>query len=352
MCSKQENRIDGHSNVDYSALINESQSASEFTVNEITEVLYELDMLGVESEAELPQSGLSDSELRELERALDLRKNVQSSVYSTIENPNIFHTGKAERIDAIAAMLNQLDKEKVDEYFEEISAFIFDRQLGKYLGNKKRPAINSAEFQFLMLLNKYQGTVIRKLFIKAGISDYNINKYVKKYGLVELDKGIYMDSDSLLDREFILTSKYTKSVISHETALFYHGLTDVPPYTVYISFPQGYNLNNILQDSSADERLFQEVKFVRNAAINESEIAIVDSTVSNPIPVTTPERSISDILKPAHHAEEEIKITAISRYVRKNTESVTRLRRAAKQQGVLKMLDHYLERVHYPKYVE
>lgn len=296
-------------------------------------------------------SNLSDEKLNQLEFERYSRdvETIRSNFQYSLQN-SLFYKGDMnkmsteDKINSIASMLRSMESEEVDRYFKKMSVDLFIDQLEKYNTEGFRPIIGSAEFQFLVLLNKYHGIVIRKLFIKEGLSDYNIKKYAKKYELMELDKGIHIYKNSPIDREFILVNKYTKSTISHETALYYHDLTDVIPYTVYVSFPKDYNLTQISKSDPKLDAFLEDVIFVNNNPIPEKEQVSVLSDNLNPIRITSKERTIADILKLSSRTEEEVKGSALKRYLADPKVNVNRLRRVADQQGVKKILDAYLDR--------
>jgi len=275
--------------------------------------------------------------------------NIKDNIQHALQNARFYQGDmnemtKADKISAITTMLEAMKAEDVERYFIQISADVYANQIDSYISGNLRPDVGSAEFQFLVLLNKYHGIVIRKLFRQDGMSDYNIKKFVGKYDLIELDKGIYIHPDSPIDREFILVNKYTKSTISHVTALYYHDLTDVIPYTVYVSFPRVYNLSQISKNEQRVRNLLADVIVVNNDEISEKEQITVLSDNLNPIRITSKERTIADILKPASHIEEEVKVSALKRYIADPQANVNRLRRIASKQGVGKILDNYLAR--------
>lgn len=275
--------------------------------------------------------------------------NIKDHIQQALRNARFYQGDmnqmtRADKISAMTNMLEAMKAEDVERYFIQISADVYANQVDRYISGDLRPDIGSVEFQFLVLLNKYHGIVIRKLFRHDGMSDYNIKKFVEKYGLTELDKGIYIHPDSPIDREFILGNKYTKAIISHVTALYYHDLTDVIPYKVYVSFPREYNLSQISKNEKRVRTLLADVIVVNNDEISEKEQVTVLSDNMNPIRITSKGRTIADILKPASHIEEEVKVTALKRYIADPQANVNRLRRIASKQGVGKILDDYLAR--------
>lgn len=54
-----------------------------------------------------------------------------------------------------------------------------------------------------------------------------------------------MKSDLWEDELYLLQQRLNKGVFSHETALFLHGLTDRTPSKFTMTFPHGYNNQNL-----------------------------------------------------------------------------------------------------------
>lgn len=263
----------------------------------------------------------------------------------------------------LSSLVDELPEDKLNELIENLSATYFQNKLAKYTQHSPLPPRNSPEFRFLLLAEEYNGNVVRKLFTQNGISPFTFNKCVKKYNLLEISPGFYVFSSIPPDGPFLLQQQYASAVVSHETALYYLGLSDVTPKKVIMSMPKNYNFSQIMQAQNANNpfRKISEVTtsqnisalsvdyfdndpilLIRNNDIADEEKMSVKSFYGNLIYVTTPERSIADALKPRFHVEEEIITSAIARYFNSGAVNQTKLRRIAKQQNVPAELDHYL----------
>ena len=250
---------------------------------------------------------------------------------------------KKEKIDTIVSILDMMDSSEVDDYLQNIRKKYHLIQLSKYIPNRALPEYDSKEFQFLILLHKYNGVVIRKIFRAEGFSDYLIKKLSKMYQLDEVDNGIYIFPDSSLDQEFILQNKFSKAVISHETALYHNDLTDVIPKKIYISLPKNYNLSQIYKTHHSDSRLLEGIEFSKNNPIMKKDKTEMLSMNNNPIMVTSAERTIADVLKRGHRTEIEIIEQAIIRYLNNANSRLIRLRRVSKEQNTLVELDKMID---------
>ena len=65
--------------------------------------------------------------------------------------------------------------------------------------------------------------------------------YVKERGLEQAAHGVYVSPDTWTDAMYILHLRCGQAVFSHETALFFHDLTDREPLKYTITVRTGYN---------------------------------------------------------------------------------------------------------------
>lgn len=269
---------------------------------------------------------------------------------------------KRKEVDAI---LDTFDERQLTEIVQILHKKSLQNNILKYSKDINVSDLSSEEFLFLSLVSKYNGNVIRKIFIDMGLSDYYFKKYIGEYNLDNIDRGVYLFPGSTIDAEFVVQNIYSTTVISHESALYKLGLTDVIPTKTIMSVSYNYNLAQIKKTSSYifKEKVSEKIQGVALSYKNNDPILIVSSEaiskedtqkgytdLGNPIRVTKEERTIVDILKRGHHTEEEIKVEAIRRYLFKFPNNKTKLRRKAAEHHVLKELDKIL--LHYQYIME
>ena len=71
-------------------------------------------------------------------------------------------------------------------------------------------------------------------------SDYQIKKRIKEGKLFKIERGVYSDnlSNSRASALEVIVAKYPKSIITMNSAFYYHGLTDVIPDEICIAREQ------------------------------------------------------------------------------------------------------------------
>ena len=267
---------------------------------------------------------------------------------------------KKELKENIYTIVDQLNEEDLSTVLEEAEKIYYEKQFEKYANGYNLPKKDSQEYLFLKCAVQFNGNIIKKLVLQLGITNYYFNKFIIKYHLIEVSTGMYIFPDSKIDGLFLLQNKYSSSVISHETALYFLGLSDVIPKFFIMSLPVGYKLSQI----EANNNQYVEIKkghlnhkkgltvtyldnddifITQTQPIKKEQIITIKNAEGLPIRVTSAERSIIDVLDNHSETEEEIKFTAIQRYLAEQPEKINRLRRFAKEYNVLSQLDYYLK---------
>lgn len=267
-----------------------------------------------------------------------------------------------EKRELIYEMVKSLDSEELSSVIEEMSSSYLFHELKEYMVGDSILEENSAEFRFLVQAKKNNGNVSRKEMRKEGIYPYAMQQLIDRYQLREVASGFYVFPNKPIDGPFLFQMQYTRAVISHETALYYLGLSDVIPKQTIMSMPRYYKLSQIYQakDAVTDYRkIYRSPKgdksgiiaeyaendpiyAVRNHSIDTKQIILCKTVYNNPVRVTSMERSIVDVLNPSFRTEEEIKVEAIRRYFELESSKKNRLRRIAEELNLLKELDNYL----------
>ena len=74
-----------------------------------------------------------------------------------------------------------------------------------------------------------------------NFSKFNIYDFIEKNEMVKIAPGVYALPEVIVDETFTLSQRCTKGVISHDDALYYHGLIDREPFIHSITIYSGYN---------------------------------------------------------------------------------------------------------------
>ena len=84
-----------------------------------------------------------------------------------------------------------------------------------------------SQFQQLdQLMERQDGMLRTGQVLAAGISKPVFYQFVQSRGLEQAAHGIYLSKDAWVDAMYLLHLRCPQAVLSYETALFFHELTD------------------------------------------------------------------------------------------------------------------------------
>ena len=99
-----------------------------------------------------------------------------------------------------------------------------------------------------LLLHECGGTIQTFQVLNNGISKSVFYAYVKERGLEQAAHGVYVSPNTWTDAMYLLHLRCGQAVFSHETALFFHDLTDREPLKYTITVRTGYNPSRLQED--------------------------------------------------------------------------------------------------------
>ena len=158
-------------------------------------------------------------------------------------------------------------------------------------------------------------------------------KILQDDGVLErISRGIYVSSNSIEDEFYCMQQRYKKSVFSHNTALYFHDLTDRTPLKFDVTFCSNYRIrkNPKINAHYVKEELF------------DIGILIIDSPKGNKLKVYNLERTICDLLKDRNKVDSQIVINAITRYAKRKNKDLSLLNKYSIIFKVEKILRQYM----------
>lgn len=189
--------------------------------------------------------------------------------------------------------------------------------------------------QIEKLISVNGGIIQTAQVIKAGISKTLFYQYIKENGLEQILHGVYATQDTWTDAMFLLHLRCKQAVFSHETALFFHDLTDREPLAYEITVKTGYNPAKLKADGI-------QVYTVKKELHNEG-VSMMQTPFGHLVPVYNKERTICDIIRNRNHVEIQTLQNALKQYVRHKDKNLRLLMQYAAMFRVEKILRQYLE---------
>jgi predicted transcriptional regulator of viral defense system len=99
----------------------------------------------------------------------------------------------------------------------------------------------------IKIMNENNGILTSKDAAKLGIDNKILQRMHKSGEIERIEHGIYMNSNQMEDEYLLTQYRCKRGIFSHETALFFHDLSDRTPFQLMLTIPSGYN-TRLLKD--------------------------------------------------------------------------------------------------------
>lgn len=185
------------------------------------------------------------------------------------------------------------------------------------------------------LVKENNGIIQTSQVIEAGISKPFFYEYARANNLKQTAHGVYVSEDTWVDSMFLLHLRCPQAVYSHETALFFHDLTDREPSPYSVTVKRGYSPTRLKADG------------VMAYTIKEDLYSLGISSAKTPygheVPVYDMERTICDLIRNRNNTESQTLNDALKKYVANKEKNLRKLMQYASKLRVEKVLRQYLE---------
>ena len=169
------------------------------------------------------------------------------------------------------------------------------------------------------------------------IEDYKMNRHilnslVEKKLLKRIAHGMYAKLDKDINEFWLMGEKYKNGIYSHNTALYFYGMTDRTPLQLDMTFPSNNRIKNDLLN----------VHYIKKELHNVglTELKLEDDFV---IRVYNVERTICDIIRDRNKIDLQIFNTAINEYIKRKDKNLILLSEYATKFKIEKILAKYME---------
>ena len=186
-----------------------------------------------------------------------------------------------------------------------------------------------------LLFEQNNGIVKTAQVLESGISKSAFYSYARKRGVEQVAHGVYVSPDVWTDAMYLLHLRCSQAVFSHESALFFHDLTDREPNPYSITVKTGYNPTNLQADGIKVYTIKKD--------LHDVGILTMNTPFGNPVPVYDMERTICDIVRSRNGIEMQTFQDALKQYTKRKDKDLRKLMRYAQMFRVEKLLRQYLE---------
>lgn len=188
----------------------------------------------------------------------------------------------------------------------------------------------------IKLLNERNGIITSKQVSNIGVSGTVLARMKEEQLIEKVAHGIYVDIDTFADEYLISQLRCKQGVFSHETALFFHDLTDRTPSRLMLTIPSGYNT-----------RLLKEKEmysfFYCKKELHDIGQMIMSTPYGNEVMVYNKERTICDIVIKMDKLDTDIVVDAIKRYMKESRASYATLLKYAEKFKIRDKIRQYME---------
>ena len=188
------------------------------------------------------------------------------------------------------------------------------------------------EVDYERIIRKNNGIIYAKKLESYKMNRHVLNSLVEKGILKRIEHGIYASPDKNINEFWLMGEKYKNGIFSHNTALYFYGMTDRTPLKLDMTFPSNNRVNNDLLNVHYIKKEYHNLGL--------TELKLSDDSI---IRIYNIERTICDIIRDRNKLDLQIFNTAIREYMKRKDKNLIRLAEYAKKFNIEKILKQYME---------
>lgn len=191
------------------------------------------------------------------------------------------------------------------------------------------------EEKVLKILKNNGGILKTEKLVLNNINTVVLTRLVRKGIIERVARGLYIDSNNIEDSYFIFQYKCPKAIFSHETALYFHDLTDRTPIKLMITVPSKYN-SRLLKNSQ------YKFSYIKDDLYELGKIKI-KTPYGNEVNCYNVERTICDIIRNKDKIEKYQFVDALKKYADLKVKDISKLYKYAKEFNIKDEVRKYIE---------
>lgn len=193
----------------------------------------------------------------------------------------------------------------------------------------------NGEEKVLELMKKNNGIVKTGELKEQKINKMTLTRLVEK-GLIErVARGLYIDANNFEDSYYIFQYLCPKAIFSHETALYFHDLTDRTPIKFMITVPSGYYTRYMKSND-------YKFSYIKEELYGIGRIKVL-TPYGNEVYCYDIERTICDLIRNKEKIEVYQFTDAMQRYARLKNKNIIKLYKYAEKFNIKEEVRKYME---------
>ena len=185
------------------------------------------------------------------------------------------------------------------------------------------------------IAQEHGGIIETKTAVAHGISKAMLYKLCKENKLHRVVQGQYIFPDDMQDELLSISKRSNQIILSHETALFLHGISDRTPFEHTITVPSDYTVSAAIRSECKIYYIKPELFDLGRTTLN--------TPAGNAVPVYDLERTVCDMIRSRNKVGTETFLAALKLYAASPKKDLNQLHAYAKKMRVANVLRQYLE---------
>lgn len=182
------------------------------------------------------------------------------------------------------------------------------------------------------MINKNNGIIYASKLKDYNINRHILNKLVANGQLERIMHGVYASPDKDINEFWLMGEKYKNGIYSHNTALYFYGMTDRTPIQLDMTFPSNNRVNNE----------YLNIHYIKNEyhKLGLTTLKLEDKTE---IQIYNVERTICDIIRDRNKIDPQIFNNAMNEYIKRKDKNLILLYEYARKFKIENILAQYME---------
>ena len=185
------------------------------------------------------------------------------------------------------------------------------------------------------IAQEHGGIIETKTAIAHGISKAMLSKLCREEKIHRIVQGQYILPDNMQDELLSISKRSNQIILSHETALFLHGISDRTPFEHTITVPSDYTVSAAIKNECKVYYIKPDLFEIGRTTLN--------TPVGSEVPVYDLERTICDMIRSRSKVGTETFLAALKLYAASPKKDLNKLHSYAKKMRVANVLRQYLE---------
>ena len=161
------------------------------------------------------------------------------------------------------------------------------------------------------------GILITEKVINAGFTKPALYSFIKNNGYEQLAHGVYASPECFADELYILSLRCPAGVLSHDEALYHHGLTDREPLKHTITVYSGYGTARLKNDGVKVYTVKKELLEIGKTSVK--------TNLGHIVSMYDLERTICDMVRSRNNIDIQDYQTALKSYVKRKDKDLNKL---------------------------